>query len=111
MLNRLLITGAAGGLGKMARNRLGHLAQTLRLSDIGEMAPAGSNEEIVTCDLGDRDAVMKLVEGCDGIVHFGGVSTEQAFDPILNANIAGVYNLYEAARAAGMPRHTGAAVN
>ena len=104
MLNRLLITGAAGGLGKMARNRLGHLAQTLRLSDIGEMATAGSNEEVVTCDLGDRDAVVKLVEGCDGIVHFGGVSTEQAFDPILNANIAGVYNLYEAARAAGMPR-------
>ena len=104
MLNRLLITGAAGGLGRMARRRLGFLARTLRLTDIGPMEPAGPNEEVITCDLGDRKAMRDIVEGCDGIVHFGGISTEKAFDPILNANIAGVYNLYEAARAAGMPR-------
>ena len=44
------------------------------------------------------------LEGCDGIVHLGGVSTEQGFEAILNANIIGLRNLYEAARVHGQPR-------
>ncbi|MCK5933402.1 MAG: NAD(P)-dependent oxidoreductase [Fulvimarina manganoxydans] len=104
MLDRLLITGAAGGLGQMAREKLRPLAKTLRLSDIADMEPAGQGEEVVPCDLADAAAVRDLVAGCDGIVHFGGVSVEKPFGPILEANIIGVYNLYEAARAAGQPR-------
>lgn len=104
MLKRLLITGANGGLGRMARQRLGHIAETIRLSDIVAPAPAGEREEVVVCDLGDMDAVMRLVEGCDGILHLGGISVEDTFDKILNANLVGVYNLYEAARKTGKPR-------
>jgi len=48
--------------------------------------------------LQDRAAVLGLIEGVDAIVHLGGVSTEQPFDLILQANIVGTYNLYEAAR-------------
>ncbi len=104
MLKRLLITGAAGGLGKVARQRLRHLADALRLSDIADMAPAGPGEEVIACDLGDKAGVDALVEGCDGIVHLGGVSLEDKFSNILNANIQGVFNLYEAARRHGRPR-------
>ena len=104
MLERLLITGASGNLGTIARARLKHMARTLRLSDISDLGPAGEGEETVTCDLGDEKAVNDLVAGCDGIIHFGGVSVEDRFDKILNANIKGAYNLYEAARANGMPR-------
>ncbi len=104
MLKRLLITGAAGGLGKLARKRLAGMAESLRLSDIADMPPAGAAEEVVACDLGDGAAVDRLVEGCDGIVHLGGISVEDRFSPILNANIQGVYNLYEAARRNGSPR-------
>lgn len=104
MLKRLLITGAGGGLGKMARQRFAHLAETVRLSDIVDVGPAGPNEEVVTCDLGDRQGVHDLVDGCDGVVHFGGISVEDSFSKILNANIEGVYNLYEAARKTGKPR-------
>lgn len=100
MLERLLITGAGGNLGQLARARLGHLARTLRLSDIGEMDPAGANEEVVSCDLADFAAVEKLVEGCDGILHLGGMSVENTFEVILEANIRGLYNVYEAARRA-----------
>ncbi|NNE89203.1 MAG: NAD(P)-dependent oxidoreductase [Silicimonas sp.] len=103
-MNRLLITGAAGGLGVEMRKRLAPLAKTLRLSDIVDLGTAGANEELVICDLGNRAAVADLVQGCDGIVHFGGVSTEQPWDPIANANIQGVFNLYEAARLHGKPR-------
>lgn len=104
-MKRLLITGAGGNLGKLARARLGHMADILRLSDIGEMAPAaGPHEEVVPCDLGDETAVMELVADCDAILHLGGVSVERPWKDIQNANITGVYNLYEAARAHGMPR-------
>jgi uronate dehydrogenase len=103
-LKRLLMTGAAGALGRAMRTRLAPLAETLRLSDISDLGAAGKNEELVQCDLGDADAVHRLVEGCDGIVHLGGISVEDKFSKILNANLLGLYNLYEAARANGNPR-------
>ncbi|WP_332718327.1 NAD-dependent epimerase/dehydratase family protein [Pelagibacterium mangrovi] len=103
-MKRLLITGASGGLGQIARRRLIHLASILRLADLADMGRADLNEEIVACDLADRDAVMDLVEGCDGILHLGGVAKEQNFSSILSANIVGLQNLYEAARAHGSPR-------
>lgn len=104
MMKRLLITGAAGGLGQVMRERLAHMAETLRLSDMVDLGAAAPNEEIVTCDLGDAAAVEELVKDCDGIVHFGGKSTEGTWEVINNANIQGVMNLYEAARKHGMPR-------
>ncbi len=104
MLKRLLITGAAGVLGTMARDGLKDAAECLRLSDIAPMEPAGQGEETVRCDLGDPESVRNLVAGCDGILHLGGISRENSFSKILNANIVGLYNLYEAARLEGKPR-------
>jgi uronate dehydrogenase len=104
MLKRLLITGAVGNLGRVARQRLAHLAGTLRLSDVADLGPAGPNEECVQCDLGDAAAVQRLVAGCDGIVHLGGRSVEDRFSVIANANIHGVFHIYEAARKSGCSR-------
>ncbi|MEO0823448.1 MAG: NAD(P)-dependent oxidoreductase [Pseudomonadota bacterium] len=103
-MKRLLVTGAAGGLGRMLRPRLTGLAEILRLSDIDDIVPAGEGEEVVHCDLSDRAATRKLVEGCEGIVHLGGQSVEADFDTILQANLIGTYALYEAARQAGTRR-------
>lgn len=103
-MKRLLITGAAGGVGRVMREKLKPMAEILRLSDIADLGTAAAHEELMPCDLGDEAAVLKLVEGCDAILHLGGVSTEQSFEKILNGNLRGVYNLYEAARAHGMPR-------
>lgn len=103
-MHRLLITGASGGLGSLLREKLKGKADILRLSDIVDPGPAGEGEECVACDLGDYDAVMKLVEGCDGIIHLGGRSIEDTFEVILNANIRGTYHIYEAARKHGRPR-------
>ncbi|WP_126976641.1 NAD-dependent epimerase/dehydratase family protein [Frigidibacter oleivorans] len=103
-MKRLLITGAAGGLGRGMRRRLADRAEILRLSDLANLGDAAPHEEIMPCDLGDAAAVHRLVEGCDAILHLGGISVEDRFAPILNANILGVYNLFEAARAHGRPR-------
>ena len=103
--NRLLLTGAAGGLGKVLRERLRPYANILRLSDITDMTPAiDDREEVVPCDLADKQAVHQLVEGVDAILHFGGVSVERPFEEILGANICGVFHIYEAARRHGVKR-------
>ena len=101
---RLLLTGAAGGLGRALRPRLRPRCSLLRCSDLAGMEAALAGEEVVQADLTDRAAVHALLEGIDAVVHLGGVSTEQSFDVILPANIVGVYNLYEAARQQGVRR-------
>ncbi|MEO7548480.1 MAG: NAD(P)-dependent oxidoreductase, partial [Ramlibacter sp.] len=103
-LGRLLLTGAAGGLGKVLRESLAPFAARLRLSDVAEMGPAGAHEEVVPCDLSDKAAVDALVAGCNAIVHLGGVSVERPFEEILEANIKGVFHIYESARRHGVRR-------
>ncbi|MEL7559227.1 NAD(P)-dependent oxidoreductase [Stutzerimonas chloritidismutans] len=104
-LNRLLLTGAAGGLGKVLRETLRPYAKIIRLSDIAPMdARTGDYEEVVQCNLADKAAVHALCEGVDAIVHFGGVSVERPFEEILEANIKGVFHIYEASRKHGIKR-------
>jgi uronate dehydrogenase len=102
--HRLLLTGAAGGLGQVLRQSLKPFAQTLRLSDIQTLSSAQETEECITCNLADKAAVHALLDGVDAVVHMGGVSVERPFEEILEANIKGVFNLYEAARVHGIKR-------
>lgn len=102
--NRILITGAAGRLGRVLREGLAPLAGTVRLSDRVDMGEAGSNEELVICELGDFDAVMDMVEGCDAVVHFGAAPVERPWEEVLESSIKGGYNVYEAARRHGVKR-------
>jgi len=102
--NTLLLTGAAGGLGQALRPRLKANCKTLRLSDLRDVGAAGAGEDVVLADLGDAAAVDAMVAGVDAIVHLGGYSVEGPFAPILQANIVGVYHLYEAARRHGVKR-------
>ncbi|SFU28748.1 NAD-dependent epimerase/dehydratase family protein [Pseudoduganella namucuonensis] len=101
---RILLTGAAGGLGKILRDRIKPWADVVVLSDIGDMGEAREGEEIVRCDLSDKAAVISLLEGVEAVLHFGGISTESNFEAIMAANIQGTYNLYEAAHKAGTRR-------
>lgn len=103
-LGRLLLTGAAGGLGRVLRPRLRPRCQLLRASDIADMKPAGPGEEVVPAALEDRAAVDALLQGITAVVHLGGISTEGPFDAIVQANIVGTYNVYEAARRHGVKR-------
>lgn len=100
----LLLTGAAGGLGQVLRERLKVNCELLRLSDRLDFGPAAPGEEVMLADLADAQAVDAMVKGVDAIVHLGGVSVEGPFGPILQANILGLYNLYEAARQHGVKR-------
>jgi uronate dehydrogenase len=101
---RLLLTGAAGGLGRVLRPRLKTLCNRLRVSDLAELGPAAPGEELQSAALQDKAAVMALLQGVDAVVHLGGISTEHAFEEILPANIVGTYHVYEAARVNGVKR-------
>ena len=100
----LLLTGAAGGLGQALRELLRQNCDVVRLSDRVAFGPAQAGEEVVIADLADAQAVHEMVRGVDAIVHFGGISVESAFAPILQGNILGMFNLYEAARKHGVIR-------
>ena len=107
LFQNLLLTGAAGVLGRALAPGLLSLTTRLRVSDLPAalarvaLAPAA---EVAACDLADAAAVHTLLQGVDAVVHLGGVSVEGPFEPILQANIRGLHNLYEAARRQGARR-------
>ena len=101
---RLLLTGAAGGLGKVLRESLKENCDVLRLSDVANLGAAAAREEVFQADLADAAAVETMMADVDAVVHLGGYSVEGPFQPILQANIIGAYNLYEAARKCAVRR-------
>lgn len=101
---RLLLTGAGGGLGTLLRERIKPWAEVIRVSDVRDLPAAQAGEEVVRCDLADRDAVLALLDGVDAVLHFGGVSVEEEASKIVQANIVGLHNLYEAVHKHGIRR-------
>ncbi len=101
---RILLTGAAGGVGTRLRTLLKGAYAELRLSDLVKPKDLGKDESFVQADLADMAAVEKIVKGIDGIIHLGGVSIEKPWEMIHPANIVGCYNLFEAARRRGVKR-------
>src|SRR6202047_3205327 len=103
-MKRVLITGAAGGIGRSLRETLRGVYPVLRLSDRVALAPAREGEEGARTELSDMAAVERMVAEVDGIVHLGGISGENEWPVILEGNIIGLYNVFEAARRAGVQR-------
>jgi len=102
---RILLTGASGAVGTRLRPLLASVYGPVRLSDrVAPAPPLLPGETFVPADLGDPAQVRAIVEDIDAIVHLGGFSVEGPWDAILQANIVGTYNLYEAARSAGASR-------
>ncbi len=101
---RLLLTGAAGALGRVLRPRLKACCDTLRLSDIADLGTAAAGEELQQVALQDKATVLSLLQGVDAVIHLGGISVEHAFEDILPANIVGTYHVYEGARMHGVKR-------
>lgn len=103
-IERLLITGAAGGLGTVLRKTLAGDFPIIRLSDQLELDAAAPHEETMQCDLADAEAVHRLLVGVDAVVHLGGKSAEGEWETVVRSNIEGAYNLWEAACDAGTQR-------
>jgi uronate dehydrogenase len=103
-MRKILLTGASGGLGTRLRKLLPSIYPELVLSDITQPQGLSAQETFIKADLSDFAEVRAAVRGVDGIIHLGGYSVEGPWDTILNANIIGTYNLFEAARLEGVKR-------
>jgi len=103
-MRRIVVTGAAGGIGTMIRPLLAPFYCGLVLSDRVTPANLLAGEKFIAADLARPDEVARAVAGAHSVIHFGGYSVEGTWNQILNANIIGCYNLFEAARQAGVKR-------
>ncbi len=109
-MKTILMTGAAGGIGTFLRDEL-RGKYSLRLSDRVPVENLADDETFVAADLTDLNAVKQAAEGVDGILHFGGCAGESDWQTILDANIVGMRNIYEAALQNGVKRVVWASSN
>ena len=101
MRDRILVTGPGGRIGPNIVPLLReHYA--LRLFDARPLQAAG-DDEFVQADIRDFDAVRKACQGVRAVVHLAAISDEADFmTQLLPMNIVGTYNVFEAARQAGV---------
>jgi NAD+ dependent glucose-6-phosphate dehydrogenase len=93
---KVAVTGSAGNIGKRLCADLQRDHQVVAI-DVRDAA--------VIADVRDFEAVKRALEGCDAVVHLGGMSpTDTPWQAVYEVNIGGTYNVYEAARQAGCNR-------
>ena len=101
---RVLITGAAGAIGTTLRAGLAGRHAALRLLDRRPMPDLRADEEAIVAELRDRAALARAVAGVDAMVHLAGAPDARDFEEMFRANVRGLYDVFEAARAAGVKR-------
>lgn len=110
-MHRILITGAAGGIGRTLRQGLAGSYPVMRLLDIAPLGALGKAEEHVIADVTDMQAMEQACRGVDCVVHLAGIPIEQPWDKVYPANIFGCYTVFEAARRASVRRFIFASSN
>lgn len=105
----VLLTGAAGLVGRMLTTRLPALGIPLRTLD--RQHPTDGPPVDVLADITDADAMAEAMAGVSAVVHLAGQPTEAPWPVIRDANIDGLVTTFEAARGAGVRRFVYASSN
>jgi nucleoside-diphosphate-sugar epimerase len=96
---RVLVTGANGVIGRVVQR---HLAERYDLSYLTRRAVEFDSH---VGDITDLASIRPAFDGMDAVVHLAATtSVEDPWDRVLAANIIGTYNVFEAARVAGVKR-------
>jgi uronate dehydrogenase len=103
-MQRILITGAAGQIGRAVRQGLRGSYPLIRLIDVAPLGAAQGGEEVACVDIRDLAAMERAMAGIDCVVHLAGQSVEAEWEKVLPLNIEGCYNTFEAARRQGVKR-------
>ncbi len=110
---RLLLTGAAGEIGRVLRPALRGAAEKLRWHDRRAIGDAAPEEEVMTGDLTTPRSAEAATEDVDCVIHLAAIPRETGGTPeeILHANVVGTHCMFEAARQAGVRRFIFASSN
>jgi uronate dehydrogenase len=103
-VRRLLITGGTGHVGRKLRQEFGSQFDAIRIFDRAEEPNLAANEECQVGEIADAAAVDKAMEGMDAVIHLAAQPIEASFEIMLNSNVVGTWNVYEAARKHGVRR-------
>lgn len=103
---RLLITGAAGDIGRVIRPALRGCAESLRLHDLRPIPDLAPGEEAIQGNLAEPGATATAMHGVECLIHLAGIPREAGGTPddIFRANVLGTYEVFTAARQAGVRR-------
>jgi uronate dehydrogenase len=110
-MTRVLITGAAGQIGRCLRSNFKGAYDELRLADVAPQEPAGAGETVLGTDIRDIAALEAAMSGIDCVVHLAGMAREAPWESVRDLNIDGCYNAFEAARRQGVRRFIFASSN
>jgi nucleoside-diphosphate-sugar epimerase len=107
-LKTVLVTGAAGHVGQVFRRYYGDPDKSgyqLRLTDRVDVIQADPGQVVVVAELTDYKAVLAAMVGVDAVVHLAADTRGSApWASVLPNNIDATYNVFEAAREAGVRR-------
>ncbi|WP_305098237.1 NAD-dependent epimerase/dehydratase family protein [Croceibacterium aestuarii] len=99
----IAVTGATGFVGHALLEEAARADLPIRALTRREQPPA-SGVEWVHGDLGDRDALAKLVAGAEAVIHVAGVVNAPEPDGFHLGNVEGTMKLVEQSVAEGVPR-------
>lgn len=104
-MKKIVLTGAAGNLGKILRGPLAAMCDELVSTDIeGSVPDLAANERFVQADLADMAQIRPLLEGAEMVVHFGALVDEVPFEQMWGSNFVGSYNIWQAGKEHGVRR-------
>ena len=102
---QVLVTGGAGRIGRVVTARLVRQGYDVIIIDTPPQADiAGAT--YVQCDITDYDAGRDQIRGCEAVVHLAAYPSPRTVPghEVFRVNVAGTFNVFEAAAAEGIKR-------
>ena len=96
----ILVTGAAGRIGRAAVRELVARGHRVRAFDV---VAAGGTDDVIVGNITDPEAVRRAVQGIDVLIHLAATPDDDDFlERLLPNNLVGAYHVLEEARLAGV---------